>query len=53
MRHRATALRMGEIVAQELGRDLEQCAIYGREGVTGKRKDETIGFDHPWWRCGR
>ncbi|MCZ4303521.1 4-hydroxy-tetrahydrodipicolinate reductase [Zoogloeaceae bacterium G21618-S1] len=39
-----TALRMGEIVAAELGRDLEQCAIYGREGVTGKRKDETIGF---------
>ena len=39
-----TALRMGEIVASELGRDLEQCAIYGREGVTGKRKDETIGF---------
>lgn len=39
-----TALRMGEIVADQLGRDLEQCAIYGREGVTGKRKDETIGF---------
>ena len=39
-----TALRMGEIVAHELGRDLEACAIYGREGVTGKRKDDTIGF---------
>lgn len=39
-----TALRMGEIVARELGRDLEQCAIYGREGVTGERKSETIGF---------
>ncbi len=39
-----TALRMGEIVAHELGRDLETCAIYGREGVTGKRRDETIGF---------
>lgn len=39
-----TALRMGEIVARELGRDLETCAIYGREGVTGKRKDDTIGF---------
>ena len=39
-----TALRMGEIVARELGRDLETCAIYGRQGVTGKRKDETIGF---------
>ena len=39
-----TALRMGEIVARELGRDLESCAIYGREGVTGKREDSTIGF---------
>jgi 4-hydroxy-tetrahydrodipicolinate reductase len=39
-----TALRMGEIVAQAMGRDLEQCAIFGREGVTGERKDETIGF---------
>jgi 4-hydroxy-tetrahydrodipicolinate reductase len=39
-----TALRMGEIVAHALGRDLKQCAIYGREGVTGERRDETIGF---------
>ena len=39
-----TALRMGEIVAQVLGRDLERCAIYGREGVTGERQAETIGF---------
>lgn len=39
-----TALRMGEVVAQALGRDLKQCAIFGREGVTGERKDETIGF---------
>ena len=39
-----TALRMGEVVAQALGRDLKQCAIYGREGVTGERKDATIGF---------
>lgn len=39
-----TALRMGEIVAGALGRDLDQCAIYGREGVTGERKAETIGF---------
>lgn len=39
-----TALKMGEVVARELGRDLEQCAIYGREGVTGERKTETIGF---------
>lgn len=39
-----TALRMGEVVARELGRDLAECAIYGREGVTGERKNETIGF---------
>lgn len=39
-----TALRMGEVVAQALGRDLKKHAVYGREGVTGERKDETIGF---------
>ena len=39
-----TALRMGEVVAQATGRDLKSCAIYGREGVTGERKDNTIGF---------
>jgi len=39
-----TALRMGEVVAEALGRDLDQCAIYGREGVTGVRDPSTIGF---------
>ncbi len=39
-----TALRMGEVVAQALGRDLKTCAVYGREGVSGERKRETIGF---------
>lgn len=39
-----TALRMGEVVAQALGRDLAQCAVYGREGVTGERNANTIGF---------
>jgi 4-hydroxy-tetrahydrodipicolinate reductase len=39
-----TALRMGEVVAQALGRDLNECAIYGREGQTGERKRNTIGF---------
>jgi 4-hydroxy-tetrahydrodipicolinate reductase len=39
-----TALRMGDVVAQALGRDLKKHAVYGREGVTGERKDETIGF---------
>lgn len=39
-----TALRMGEVVASALGRDLESCAVYGREGVTGERDAQTIGF---------
>ncbi|MDD3326751.1 MAG: 4-hydroxy-tetrahydrodipicolinate reductase [Zoogloea sp.] len=39
-----TALRMGEVVADALGRDLDACAIYGREGVTGEREGQTIGF---------
>ena len=39
-----TALRMGEVVANALGRDLKECAIYGREGVTGERDPSTIGF---------
>ncbi len=39
-----TALKMGEVVAQALGRNLDECAIYGREGVTGVRDDATIGF---------
>ena len=39
-----TALRMGEAVAEALGRDLKSCAVYGREGITGERSRETIGF---------
>ena len=39
-----TALRMGEVVANALGRDLKECAVYGREGVTGERDRQTIGF---------
>ena len=39
-----TALKMGEIVAAALGRDLKDCAVYGREGVTGERDPSTIGF---------
>ena len=39
-----TALRMGEVVADALGRSLEECAVYGREGVTGERDPSTIGF---------
>ncbi len=40
-----TALRMGEIVAEALGRDLAECAVYGREGQTGPRDRRTIGFE--------
>jgi 4-hydroxy-tetrahydrodipicolinate reductase len=39
-----TALRMGEVVASALGRDLHKVAVYGREGQTGARARETIGF---------
>jgi 4-hydroxy-tetrahydrodipicolinate reductase len=40
-----TAIRMGEVVAQALGRDLDECAVYGRQGVTGERERKTIGFE--------
>jgi 4-hydroxy-tetrahydrodipicolinate reductase len=40
-----TALRMGEVIAETLGRDLQQCAVYGREGHTGERDRLTIGFE--------
>ncbi|TXI22211.1 MAG: 4-hydroxy-tetrahydrodipicolinate reductase [Roseateles sp.] len=39
-----TALQMGRVVADALGRDLDACAVYGREGVTGVRDPSTIGF---------
>ena len=39
-----TALRLGEAAASALGRSLDDCAIYGREGVTGERDPSTIGF---------
>jgi 4-hydroxy-tetrahydrodipicolinate reductase len=39
-----TALAMGEAVAKALGRDLKDCAVYAREGITGKRDPSTIGF---------
>jgi 4-hydroxy-tetrahydrodipicolinate reductase len=39
-----TALKMGEVIAQALGRDLKECAVYAREGVTGERDPSTIGF---------
>ncbi len=40
-----TALRMGEIVAETLGRDLSKCAVYGRQGQVGERQPQTIGFE--------
>jgi 4-hydroxy-tetrahydrodipicolinate reductase len=39
-----TALKMGEVVANALGRDLADCAIYGREGIDEPRDLNTIGF---------
>ena len=40
-----TAIRMGEVVADALGRNLDECAIYGRQGVTDVRDTRTIGFE--------
>ena len=39
-----TALSLGESVASALGRDLKDVAVYGREGQTGARDRQTIGF---------
>lgn len=39
-----TALSMGQVVADALGRDLSKVAVYGREGQTGARDRDTIGF---------
>lgn len=39
-----TALAMGEVIAKALGRRLDDCAVYGRHGVTGERDPSTIGF---------
>jgi len=39
-----TALKMGEVIADTLGRNLDDCAVYCREGVTGERDRKSIGF---------
>jgi len=39
-----TALRMGEVIAAALGRDLKDCAVYERHGHTGERDPSSIGF---------
>ncbi len=39
-----TALKMGEVIASALGRSLDDCAVYAREGVTGERDPSSIGF---------
>ena len=39
-----TALKMGEVIAAALGRDLKECGVFAREGVTGERDPSTIGF---------
>ena len=40
-----TALKMGQVIADTLGRDLDECAVYGRHGQTGARARKTIGFE--------
>jgi 4-hydroxy-tetrahydrodipicolinate reductase len=39
-----TAVAIGEAIAEQIGRDLSQCAVYGRQGETGERDHNTIGF---------
>ncbi|PCI63521.1 MAG: 4-hydroxy-tetrahydrodipicolinate reductase [Gammaproteobacteria bacterium] len=39
-----TAMKMGQIIADTLGRNLKECAVYGREGLSDERKPDTIGF---------
>ena len=39
-----TALGLGRAIAQAIGRDLDQVAVYGRQGETGARDSQTIGF---------
>ncbi|WP_422648074.1 4-hydroxy-tetrahydrodipicolinate reductase [Cupriavidus sp. H18C1] len=39
-----TALKMGEIIAEALGRDLKTCGVFAREGHTGPRDPNSIGF---------
>ena len=39
-----TALKMGEVIANAIGRDLKDCAVYARQGVTGERDPSSIGF---------
>ncbi|MFT5506524.1 MAG: 4-hydroxy-tetrahydrodipicolinate reductase [Gammaproteobacteria bacterium] len=40
-----TAMKMGQVIAEALGRDLNHCAVYGRQGQTGARDRKTIGFE--------
>ena len=39
-----TAMKMGQVIADTLGRDLKKVAVYGREGITEERDANTIGF---------
>lgn len=39
-----TALKMGEVIADALGRDLKTCGVFAREGHTGERDPGSIGF---------
>lgn len=40
-----TALKIGEVMASALGRNLDECAVFGREGKTGPRNHKEIGFE--------
>jgi len=45
-----TAMRLAQILAGAVGRDLEKAAVYARKGIIGERSDEEIGVQT--WRAG-
>jgi 4-hydroxy-tetrahydrodipicolinate reductase len=44
-----TALKMGEVVANALGRDLSKCGVYGREGIEKPRLQTNKWQDNQVW----
>ncbi|MFP4085800.1 MAG: 4-hydroxy-tetrahydrodipicolinate reductase [Desulfobacteraceae bacterium] len=45
-----TAMRLAQILAEAVGRDLEKVGVYERKGMIGQRTDEEIGIQT--WRAG-
>ncbi|MBW1911902.1 MAG: 4-hydroxy-tetrahydrodipicolinate reductase [Deltaproteobacteria bacterium] len=45
-----TAMRLADVLAESVGRNLEEVAVYERKGIIGERTDEEIGIQT--WRAG-